>query len=462
MQDKKIFLDKTYATKEFNQFEEIPVFIDDNEHIDTSFNSFNDYLNIPQWNIKDFIDMRKKFQMIGADGTDTGALFETGNYFYRLFFDFKASHGLFGSILADQTGKVSSNQNTAVQYLLNNVVSTRFSDEYRSALYFKYQSLVSFTKILNYITNECPWFFKDIGGLGEATKYNFKEITSNTPRNITISFNPDAIDMRISTLFDLYKSACFDYVNFKEVIPENLRKFDMSILLFNTPTYGDNILRETDPNTGTVTDSYLSTDFSSGISKSLTFKLLIFKNCEFDIDSMSSVEDVFNNEKGFNNNLQISISYDRCYTHNVNRHFKLISSDTNFYISEFRYNESLETGERLSEYQMDAAIYAENTEEYNSYTDSLAEEAEYMNALGAQMVAEIMDNHEKQTQYEISTNRLLNELFPLKNVKPSDNMIDLTKDPGIAIPNRPAPELNRQQKRAQRKAERQANRQKRK
>lgn len=459
MQDKKIFSDKTYTTNEFNQFEEIPVFIDDNEHIDTSFNSFNDYLNIPQWNIKDFIDMRKKFQMIGADGTDSGALFETGNYFYRLFFDFKASHGLFGSIISDQTGKVSSNQNTAVQYLLNNVVSTRFSDEYRSALYFKYQSLVSFTKILNYITNECPWFFKDIGGLGEATKYNFKEITTSTPRNITISFNPDAIDMRISTLFDLYKSACFDYVNFKEVVPENLRKFDMSILLFNTPTYGDNILRETNPDTGEVTDSYLSTDFNSGISKTLTFKLLIFKNCEFVIDSMSSVEDVFNNEKGFNNNLQVSISYDRCYTHNVNRHFKLISSDTNFYISEFSYNESLETGERLSNIQLEAALNIENFEEYDM---KAAEEDEYMDALAAQMTAEIMDNHKKQSQYETSTNRLLNELCPIKNIKTPNNMKDqlTAKDPGIAKPNRPAPELNRQQKRAQRKAKRQAKRQK--
>jgi hypothetical protein len=119
----------------------------------------------------------------------------------------------------------------------------------------------------------------------------------------------------------------------------------------------------------------------------------------------------------------------------------------------------LETGERLSNIQLEAALNIENFEEYDM---KAAEEDEYMDALAAQMTAELMDNHKKQTQYETSTNRLLNELCLIKNIKTPDNMKDqlTAKDPGIAKPNRPAPELNRQQKRAQRKAERQAKRQK--
>ena len=41
--------------------------------------------------------------------------------------------------------------------------------------------------------------------------------------------------MKLNTLFDLYRFACYDDIYKKEIIPENLRKFDMEILIMNIP-----------------------------------------------------------------------------------------------------------------------------------------------------------------------------------------------------------------------------------
>ena len=57
----------------------------------------------------------------------------------------------------------------------------------------------------------------------------------NDKNTIEIELNPDAVDMRVTTLFDLYRYACYDRIKMKEIIPENLRKFDMDVMVFHVP-----------------------------------------------------------------------------------------------------------------------------------------------------------------------------------------------------------------------------------
>lgn len=320
-----------------------------------TFSNTNDLLFIPNWSTEDFIKERLKFKKIATDGSTVSRYNDKGMFFYRLFFNFNTGYGLFGSILKDSINQATEEGNTAWQYLTNNISSKRFSERYRNVLYNKRESLVEFTKLLNYISNESPWFFESISGLKDATKLEFDTIVKKEDPSFSIKFNPDAIDMRVGTLLDLYKDACFDYTNSKEVIPENLRKFDMSIILFNPPIQGvninyKNIYENTRINPISNTseagfvvgythkeDQFSNTAFKKTYSdffnsNGMSFKCLIFKNCEFVLKEMSSFPDTITNSTGFEAKYDIKISYQRVFSYNINRELTIEVLDNLYHL----------------------------------------------------------------------------------------------------------------------------------
>ena len=321
-----------------------------------TFSNTNDLLFIPNWSTEDFIKERLKFKKIATDGSTVSRYNDKGMFFYRLFFNFNTGYGLFGSILKDSINQTIEEGNTAWQYLTNNIGSKRFSDRYRNVLYNKRESLVEFTKLLNYISNESPWFFESISGLKDATKLEFDNIVKKEDPSFSVKFNPDAIDMRVGTLLDLYKDACFDYTNSKEVIPENLRKFDMSIILFNPPIQGVNINYKnryentrTNPISNTSEegfvvgythkeDQFINTKFKKTYSdffnaNGMSFKCLIFKNCEFVLKEMSSFPDTITNSTGFEAKYDIKISYQRVFSYNINRELTVEVLDNLYHLA---------------------------------------------------------------------------------------------------------------------------------
>ena len=314
---------------------------------ETDKNLVGDILYVPNWSIKDFIDERLRYKSIGTNSinnTDIGLEFsDPGTYFYKLFFNFNTNFGLFGGIINNTWGNVTDNQvtngpkeiNTASMYLENNKNSERFSESYRKVLAQKQKSLFKFTQILNYLTKECPWVFKEIGGLETVLNSNFVDIAPAENPKITITFNQDAVDMRISTLIDLYKHACFDYTNYRVIIPENLRKFDMSIILYNPPIKGFNIFTEYEkvmeykkngvPKKNKTTKK--KTIYGSTKDLNMCFKYIILKNCEIELADLKSFQEVISNESGFQNNLGISISYERSFIYNLNNIYKTETLD---------------------------------------------------------------------------------------------------------------------------------------
>jgi hypothetical protein len=158
--------------------------------------------------------------------------------------------------------------------------------------------------------------------------------------------------MRISTLIELYKHACFDTVNQREIIPENLRKFDMSIILFNPPITGLNIDRkikyiEKEPNsTEKIQDGYVESFGSTNTKKKpvigkddkkvkipMPYKCVILKNCEIKYDDLKSIPDAMDNGEGFKNSLVLSITYERSLVYSFN---DILSAETleNYYNEE--------------------------------------------------------------------------------------------------------------------------------
>lgn len=162
--------------------------------------------------------MMNKFKKTNLFYSDDFLKFQDPTYLgFKLFF------------LFDQpdSGLLSENEhpNTAYGYL------KRIGDEQR-AEYIK-----SFVQLLKRLNSEAPWFFQSIKGLNDAWKHGYNEdegFKSRIPRDrrITIECLDESIDLRITALMDLYRKGCFDWENRREVVPRNLRQFDISVYVY--------------------------------------------------------------------------------------------------------------------------------------------------------------------------------------------------------------------------------------
>lgn len=309
---------------------------------------YDDLLLIPNWSFEDFYNERTKFRRQGLPDSDASPYNDRGSFFYKVFFNFNTNYGLLGSLIQSSTSKYVQDVNTAYTYLSNNIYGDKFSENYKNVLMSKQQSLEAFGKILNYLQMECPWFFKEVGGLAETTKRNFNDIVSNEDKKIVLSFNPDAVDMRVSTLLDLYVNACYDTINFKEVIPENLRKFDMSIIIFNPPISNLNVpyqymsfeemqKQRQKSKSGakrtaeeeTVMSRY-SNNWAGVLTEQMSFKCIILKNCEISLEDLSTTPEVLSTEEPLSLDHSINIKYQRSYIYNLNRPLSIEVLDNMF------------------------------------------------------------------------------------------------------------------------------------
>lgn len=307
--------------------------------------SFETIIDIPNFSIKDFVDLRLDF----LRRTHDSKFGDPGFFFFRLFFDFDTSSGLFGGILENTDKKQNKQTNSACQYLSNVIYGGRFGEvqdtsSFTYKLAVKREQLKSFAKTLRFISINCPWFFNNVSGVKNAMNYNFANPTEDD-KTLTISCNQDAVDMRISTMFDLYKAACYDIVNQREIIPENLRKFNMSVVMFNPPTNGLNMRTnfistnhtgeitpaEKKPNTGAhpspnyeygnMIDAvqYFNDEDISDKVPYMSFKMIKFINCEFDINELSTIPEEMTSGESFTNNIDIVVRYDRAYEYTYNK-----------------------------------------------------------------------------------------------------------------------------------------------
>jgi hypothetical protein len=90
-----------------------------------------------------------------------------------------------------------------------------------------------FVNLLSYIQDKSPWFFQSIEGLDEVLRVDtFSEDFDATRGDKFITINTlDSVDLRISALGDLYRKATFDFDYMRELVPKNLRRFNMWIVV---------------------------------------------------------------------------------------------------------------------------------------------------------------------------------------------------------------------------------------
>ena len=316
-------------------------------------------VKFPFWGYNDFINERSVWQK--GLSSPYG---EPGYFYFKIFFDFDTDFGLLGGIL-NRTDPIQSTSSAAKYLTL--CQSSYFNYKIPERL----EALKKFVRTLSYININAPWFFKSIKGLDKADVPLVDELSKE--RTIEIEFNPDAIDMRLTSLMSLYKFACYDDINHLVILPDNLRKFDMSVLIFETPIKylhtafkngglidaGKSMLRglisKNNSNEQKDYFRYKTAYFDSsaalsptvtrykngfagdGWQNTMSFKMFTFLNCEIKLDSIGNMNpSSVNNDIPFQmGNSSISISYDKVLTTTSNEFMRMIWGSSGIYFNQY-------------------------------------------------------------------------------------------------------------------------------
>ena len=99
----------------------------------------------------------------------------------------------------------------------------------------RHRALQAFKETLRNINAKSPWYFQSITGLKDLVshKHTMTEGAGANPyRKGTLTINClESIDMRISAMAELYKKATYDYIHHRRLVPSNLLKFRMYIVI---------------------------------------------------------------------------------------------------------------------------------------------------------------------------------------------------------------------------------------
>lgn len=257
-----------------------------------------------------FINDIQQFKYAGKNsGYDFNILDVQSHKFFKLLFYFGSEpefedNNITGSGLLAPTWEVvdditSKDDNTKYPVIYNHNSAwayLKLNDENERA-----EKLERFVTLLSDINSKSPWYFSKIGGISEAlerksTEEGKLEIADKT---LTITCLPDAFDNRIGTLLELYRDITWSWIHKKEILPANLRKFDMAIYMFESPVDGWN--------SESMIDSINEYEFKP------SYKMIEFHNCEFKYNSIKSGLNELDNQTGFSPTYTIEIVYNDCY-----------------------------------------------------------------------------------------------------------------------------------------------------
>ena len=230
---------------------------------------------------------------------------QKGCFYFKIFFNFDSGYGLLG---------YQNSPNTALHYLNNIENLSMYKSEQISD---RINALAKFKNILKTLSIDTPWFFKEVSNLNNLNDLFVHEDEFGAESYINIHCNYEATDMRLGTLFNLYKFICYNSLRNKEILPPNLRKFDMTILFMHVPL--KNYHMGFDYYGTAFDDKALSFSSNNDMRNIMSVKMLTFQNCEFDVKSMNEMTDSVSNETMFElGNNVLKINYGRVYEHRIN------------------------------------------------------------------------------------------------------------------------------------------------
>lgn len=229
------------------------------------------------------------------------------------------STGLFGNI---------DNPNSALYYL------KKMGDGARVTM------LVDFIETLSKLNSEYPWYFQSIDGLADAWNRDFSK--PKFKKEITISCL-ESIDLRVTALMDLYRKIAYDWVNRRCILPENLRKFEMTIKVYDVRNFKKSpknlmgIPTEFNSNKYKINSEFLGDDFTN--TTQITFNL---SHCEFLPDESGAMLGTVSNSSYENASQSIKISYENIEEDNIYRILATLSKTEKYYKVKDYLNAELE------------------------------------------------------------------------------------------------------------------------
>ncbi len=139
---------------------------------------------------------------------------------FRLIFDFDPVHRDFDTMLTnDPLFSTNDNLESAQRYL-------------KAVGYPKQAEMLNaFKENLRYLTQNSPWYFQTLTGLGDLWKIEHGENFNNyrgKDKFLDITCL-ESIDMRMTALADLYRKATFDPKFMRNLLPENLKWFTLKV-----------------------------------------------------------------------------------------------------------------------------------------------------------------------------------------------------------------------------------------
>ena len=378
-------------------------------------------LKLPDWTYADFINERAIWQKGLSSVFD-----EPGWFYFKIFFDFDTNHGLFGGLLNYK--ELTQATNSAAKYLYSNI------DNHKNIkAKDRITALYKFASILSYINDQAPWYFKEVKNLNDAVSPVVDNFSQE--RFIEIGVTQDAIDMRLSTLMSLYNYACFDNFYNKEIVPKNLRKFNMSIVVFQTPlrylhtSFTSNKKIEfMGIDVGAVADeisgffgkkksrkpasNYKSMNVNNGLSNNfgdlMSMKIYTFLGCEFDLKSFSDIiPGQITNENPFQlGNSSIKISYTKCVEHTMNEFYGMMFGTDGFYFNHYN-NFQIDIGEdkNINGIINDSNTWQFQQERYQALKDTLEDLTQGGTILG------LIDSPKTYKKAIDATEAVMNGLF---------------------------------------------------
>lgn len=284
----------------------------------------------------DFIRERNFFKMVddkGMNRYDSPAAL-----YYKIVFYFTDDNGLLGiyNIGDDSHQDITNIKSMTPAFIRNTQEQTTSAKNinYRNTAYNyllvndeieRAEMLKQFIILLSDINSSSPWYFQEISGLDAALErkiFSDGEVKlEDKPRQFTIKCLHDAYDNRIGTLLDLYRAACFSHKDKKEIVPANLRKFNMGVLVFNAPIRGKGGKSGDKNNYIMIPDMDCNFYIPSA-------KLIELRNCEFDYNSAKSAWSTLNTtEEAFSPEYTITINYDDAYESRYNEIMEGVVTD---------------------------------------------------------------------------------------------------------------------------------------
>lgn len=365
---------------------------------------------IPQLSYAQLLKSMMDFKKSGKkSGEEFNYLDTPGHKYFKILFYFgdtafnSSNEGYKSNGLLHPSWYVGENKDNIeldeinTRYNFNSAWSfLKFNDENERA-----DKLKKFINLLSNINSYSPWYFTSISGLDSAMertgpdsgKMDFGEEL----KKITITCLPDAFDNRITTLLELYRDITWSWSQKRQILPSNLKKFDMAIYIFESPVrfWHD------------VGTEYTTFD-GSNTHYNPSYKLLEFHDCEFSYNSIKSGWGELNNQTGFNPTYSIEISYNDCYEVSYNEHIMRTIGDV---IKTDTYQAVIRDNINVSNNSVESIAQEDNNEQLNevdervegvynfqNYSlDKIFPDADKVYSWGN---LEMRDNYTKHSNYE--------------------------------------------------------------